>query len=179
MSLPIRNSVKVLLLNDKDELLLIQVDDPKTTSLDGVSRGLFWCLVGGGIKPGETVQEAALREIYEGTGIQKEDIELGPVVWYGIFDFVRVGIPTRMKEQFIVAKTKKQDVKPVRLSSWEKAVITQMKWFLLEQIQKSSEIIYPVVLPHYLPDILAGKYPEQPIEIDLAKQPEKTKGNHG
>ena len=104
MKLQTRQSIKVLLLNEAKELLLILVDDPQTTNLDGTYHGPFWCLVGGGTDHGETVQETALREIYEETGIEKKDVELGPVVWYGSYDFIRIGTPTHMEEQFIIEK---------------------------------------------------------------------------
>ncbi len=81
MSSPIRVSVKVILLNDQDELLLLHANDPKITQTDGKYNGPFWFLVGGEIEKGETLQEAALREILEEVGIAKEKIELGLVVW--------------------------------------------------------------------------------------------------
>ncbi len=171
MNLVNRNNVKVILLNEANELLLIYVDDPKTTTIDGTYHGPFWCFVGGGIEEGESLQKAAIREIYEETGIGQEDIALGPIVWSGTFDFVRIGVPTHMEEQFIVARTKKTDVDPVGLTIWEKSVIKKMKWFSLDEIKNCKQVIYPVVLPEYLPDILAENYPKKPIEIDLNKKP--------
>ena len=108
MSLKIRNSVKVLLLNDKDEILLLYAIDPKTTSIDGTSNGNFWFLIGGGIEKNETIQETAIREIYEETGLKKEEITLGPLVWFGEVDLILAGIKTRLKEKFIVAHAKNQ-----------------------------------------------------------------------
>jgi 8-oxo-dGTP pyrophosphatase MutT (NUDIX family) len=173
MSLPIRNSIKVLLLNDNNELLLMSVDDPKTTTVEGKYNGRFWDLIGGEIEPGESVQEAAIREVFEETGIAKEQIELGPIVWFGEFDLVLAGKPTHLKQKFMVAKTKQKDVSLCNLTEPEQAVVEKLAWFSLEQIINSDEIIYPVVLPDYLPDIISGNYPDQPFEIDLAKVPKK------
>jgi 8-oxo-dGTP pyrophosphatase MutT (NUDIX family) len=64
MTLPIKNSVKVLLLNEENELLLMSADDPLTTSIDGKSHGVFWFPIGGTIEKGETIKEAAIREVY-------------------------------------------------------------------------------------------------------------------
>lgn len=173
MSLPIRNSIKILLLNDKKEILLMCADDPKTTTLDGKYNGKFWFAVGGQIENGESMQEAAIREIYEETGLGKEEIELGPIVWFGEFDLSLNGILTHMKQTFMVVKTNNKNVVLTNLDEWEKKKVKRLKWFSLEEIIHSDEVIYPVVLPQYLPSILKGKYPKKPIEIDLGKQPSK------
>jgi 8-oxo-dGTP pyrophosphatase MutT (NUDIX family) len=123
MSHILRNSIKVLLLNSKKELLLMCVDDPRTYSVDGVPKGKFWCLTGGAIEPDETLEQAALREIYEETGIGSENIELGPVVWGGEFDLIFSGKFTHFKQKFIVAKTKQDKISLEFLTQDEKAVV--------------------------------------------------------
>ena len=172
MTLPIRNSIKVILLNPKNELLLMCANDPKTTSADGAYHGRFWFLIGGEIEPGESIPEAALREIAEETGIFPNEIDLGPEVWFGEFDLVLNGVLTHLKQKFIVAKTKKEDVFLATPDQWEQSVIQKLAWFSLDKIKNSTEVIYPVVLVH-LPDIISGKYPASPLEIDLAKKPNK------
>ena len=173
MSKPVRNSVKILLLNQQNELLLMCADDPKTTSSDGKYHGKFWFTTGGEIEEGESIQKAALRELHEETGITKDEVELGPVVWYGEFDLMLNGILTHLKQTFIVAKTKRNNVSFICLDEWEKGALQKLAWFSLEKIKNSKEIIYPIVLSQYLSDIIAGNYPEKPIKINLGKQPKK------
>ena len=84
-----RNSIKVLILNERQELLLMCADDPKTTSKDGKYHGQFWFPVGGEINPKESIEEAARREIYEETGLR--EVEFGPIVWFGEFDLILAG----------------------------------------------------------------------------------------
>ena len=43
----------------------------------------------------------------------------------------------------------------------------------MDQIRNSEEVIFPVLMPEYLPDIISGNYPSSPLEIDLAKKPER------
>jgi 8-oxo-dGTP pyrophosphatase MutT (NUDIX family) len=179
MSLPVRNSVKILLMNENKEILLMCADDPTTTSKDGKYHGRFWFPIGGKIEEGESVQEAALREIFEETGIIKDNIELGPIVWFGEFDLVLSGKLQHLKEQFIVGRLRpgtgeaQTTISLNNLTDEERAVVKHVSWFSLDKIKHSTDVIFPVVLPDYLPDILAGKYPAQPLEIDLAKQPEE------
>lgn len=170
-TIPIRNSVKVLLLNEKQEILLMCAEDPKTTTAEGKYHGRFWFPIGGQIEANESIQEAAIREIFEETGIKEKEVELGPIVWFGEFDLVLNGVLTHLKQTFIVAKTKKQNVSLARPDNWEKKCVKEVSWFSLERILSCDEVIYPVLLPEYLPDILSGKYPQKPLEIDLAKQP--------
>ena len=148
-------------MNEKHDSTKFLLGDLTQTKL----RQLIWCLVGGGIEPGESLQEAALREIHEEVGIGKEDIELGPVVWHASFDFVRLGVQTHTEEHFIVAKTKKKKVTPEGLTPCEEEVIKEMAWMSLEKIKQLTEKVYPVSLAEHLPDVLAGKYPEKPIKI--------------
>lgn len=171
MNLSIRNSVKILLLNN-NEILLMCADDPTTRSIYGKYYGKFWFPIGGEIEDGETVEQAAIREIYEETGIEKKDIELKSIVWFGEFDLILSGVKTRIKEKFIVAKTKNNNVFLNHLDEWEKKVVKEIRWFSIDKIKNSKEVIFPVLLYKYLPDIISGKYPEKPIKIDLSKQPE-------
>lgn len=170
MTIPIKKSVKVLLLNEDNELLLMSAIDPTITSIEGKSHGRFWFPIGGTIEKNETVEEAAMREIYEETGLSKEKIELGPIVWFGEFEFILRGVLTRQKETYIVARTKQKEVSLTALDEWEKKCVQKIKWFSLDSIKNCKEIIFPILLSEYLPDILARKYPEKPIKIDLQKK---------
>ena len=173
LQLPTRNSVKVLLLNEDHELLLMRSHDPKNRSMEGEYNGRYWSLIGGAIEPSESLIEAAKREVYEETGIRKDEIKFGPIVWYGEFDLILHGYPTHIKQTFIVATTKQKKLSLANLTKFEKEVVQNLFWFSLEKIKNCEEVIYPIVLPEYLPDILIEKYPKNILEIDLAKQPKK------
>jgi ADP-ribose pyrophosphatase YjhB (NUDIX family) len=162
-----RSSVRVVLLNDADEILLMCMDDPTITSIDEEYTGRFWTLIGGELESNETVQDAAEREVFEETGLAKEDIEFGPQVWFGELDLIYKGKPTHIRHEFIAARTRRRDISLANLTKDEKKVVRQVSWFSLDRIINSSEVIHPVLLPEFLPDIIAGKYPKRPIKIDL------------
>jgi 8-oxo-dGTP pyrophosphatase MutT (NUDIX family)/RimJ/RimL family protein N-acetyltransferase len=163
----IRECMRAILLNDKGEILLLKADDPKTTTTSGQYNGPFWFLVGGAIEPKENEEEAVLREIYEETGIKKDQIKLGPVVWRGDLDLIINGRLTRLRQRFMVAKSAATDLSLEHLTTQEKQVIKDIRWFSLKDIEESKELIYPHCLKQYLPDILADIYPKQALEIIL------------
>ena len=125
------------------------------------------------MEDGETLLQAAKRELFEETGLKENDVKFGKVVWYGEFDLNLHGKKTHLKQSFIYAETTKKYVTLKNLTDEEKLVAKTLEWFSLEKIKSLEEIIYPVVLPEYLPDIIEGKIPSEPIFIDLAKQPKK------
>lgn len=167
MSIAVREAVRIVLLNDKNELLLMCIEDFDVSTLDGTKIKRFWATIGGGTESGETVEQTALREIYEETGINAEAVELGPVIWHAEVDLMLKGKLTRMKEAFIVARTKQHEVALHKLTPEEALVVKKLQWFSLEDIQTCSEVIFPVFLAEYLPAIILGSYPKQPIKINL------------
>lgn len=167
----VRNSIKIILLNEQKELLLLAVDDKGIKNAEGKYNGRFWNLVGGKLEEGESPIQAAKRELFEETGLKENDVKFGKAVWYGEFDLVLHGKKIHLKQSFICAKTTKKDVTLENLTDEEKPVAKSLEWFSLDKIKNCKEVIYPVVLPEYLPDIIEGKIPDEPIFIDLAKQP--------
>lgn len=55
------------------------VQDPSATRGPNPITADFWLLVGGGVQPGETYEQAAYREVVEETGIR--DVVIGRCVW--------------------------------------------------------------------------------------------------
>ncbi len=171
--MPTKNSIRVLLFNPQNEILLMKINDPSTKASNGQYYGPFWALIGGGIEPGESLQEAAIREIYEETGIRDQEIKLGPVVWYGEFQLFQDGILNHLKQSFIVAQTQKVQMTLENLTLEEQNIVEKLAWFSFDQIKNCNEVIYPVALVDYLPAILSGNRPKTPIAIDLSRLPDK------
>ena len=171
----IRNSVKLILLNENNELLLMSTDDKGIQGKEGNYNGRFWQMVGGKIEEGETLREAAYRELFEETGLKKEQVQVLDPAWYGEVDLMMHGKLTKVKQSFVPARTSSTNVSLENLTDEEKPVCTILEWFSLDKIKDCPDIIYPVLLtdPRYLPAILQGNIPKNIIPIDLTRQPEK------
>lgn len=163
MNTPIRNTVRLLLLNDNNELLLMRVESFDIATPTGKRNKRFWCTLGGQIEAGESLHDAALRELFEEAGIKAHEVKLGPVVWINELDLVIHGKPTSLYQQFIVVKTSQHNVSLENATAEEKDVVKELRWFSLEQIKTSTETIFPTSLADDLPDIIAGKHPQKPL----------------
>ncbi|MEV6964520.1 NUDIX domain-containing protein [Hamadaea sp. NPDC051192] len=75
----IRRAARVLLLDADDRVLMLKIHDPSAVRGPGRLPSMdFWLLVGGGLNPEESYEEAARREVFEETGIT--DLVLGPCI---------------------------------------------------------------------------------------------------
>src|SRR5262249_124348 len=62
-----------------DRLLMLRIHDPSATRGPNPITADFWLLVGGGVQPGETYEQAAYREVVEETGLR--EVTIGRCVW--------------------------------------------------------------------------------------------------
>jgi len=163
----IHNSIRIILINPNDEILLMCANDPKTTAPDGTYNGRFWFTIGGEIEPGETDMRAAVRELYEETGLTLAEVSFGPIVWFGSCDLILSGQLKRLNQKFIVAHSTETNISMTNLTESEKNVIEEIGWFGIDKIKNHDDIIYPIGLDKLLPAILQKNYPNKPLEIDL------------
>jgi len=160
-----RPTVRVLLIRPDKRLLLIRYEDPRVLA----RFRHFWATVGGAMEAGETVEQGALREIEEETGLT--DVKLGPVVWYGEPVIPINDEPIQFREYYIVANV---DDAPLSRDKWtdlERDTIREMRWWTHAEIAASKERIFPIVLAEWLPEILAGDYPHEVRRIPDRARP--------
>lgn len=155
--LPQRPTARVLLLDAHDRILLMRGRLPG--SAGGVGA---WFTVGGGLEPGEDWRDAAAREIAEETGIG--DAELGPIVW------VRRGVlhiphPTWFDERYIVARCAGAEPSREGWQALEHELIDDIRWWTCPDLAVTTDRVFPPGLAALLPDILAGRFPSEPVSI--------------
>lgn len=161
-----RLTARVLLFDPADRILLMK------GRLPGDPTGpAFWFTIGGEREPGEAVLETAAREIVEETGLA--DAELGPMVWRSeaLIAFGEGGETLHFKEAYVVARTKGG---PLSRAGWmpgEHALIDELRWWTLAELQRSEATIYPIGLAELLIDVLAGRTSAEPLVIATVDGP--------
>jgi 8-oxo-dGTP pyrophosphatase MutT (NUDIX family) len=154
-----RLTARVLLFDPRARILLMKGRLPS-----GPNAPAAWFTVGGGAEPGETVLEAAAREIREETGFT--DAELGPVVWRreGPLHLAN-GELVLFKEHYVVARCAGGEPSRDGWDAMERALVEDIRWWTLADLTICPEVVHPIGLTDLLPDILAGRYPATPREI--------------
>jgi 8-oxo-dGTP pyrophosphatase MutT (NUDIX family) len=154
-----RLTARVLLLDPTDRLLLMKGRPPATPGAPAV-----WFTIGGGVEPGESVLEAAAREVVEETGLT--DAVLGPAVWYSEWLLVDgQGRRIHFKEHFLVARTAGG---PLSRRGWlphERDSVEAMRWWTLAALARTQETVFPERLVDWLPPLIAGRFPSAPLVI--------------
>ncbi|MBV8967048.1 MAG: NUDIX domain-containing protein, partial [Mycobacteriaceae bacterium] len=148
----VRTSARVVLLDERGCVLLLCGSDPARAD-DDVPR--WWFTVGGQARPGESLQRAAAREVYEETGLRAHPDEMIGPVWRrdAILDFNNAVI--RSHEMFFVHRTRRFDPSTAGHSALERRYIHGHRWCDAADIAAlvdAGEAVYPVQLGELLPE---------------------------
>jgi 8-oxo-dGTP pyrophosphatase MutT (NUDIX family) len=162
-SLRERLTARVLLFDPADRLLLMRGRLPGRPP-----ETAAWFTVGGGVDPGETLVEAALREIAEETGFT--GVELGPVVWLreGI-GALNTGEKVLFKESYLVARCAGGEPCRDGWADYETDLIDDIRWWTFQEMASATTRIYPERLVELLPSVVAGDYPVEPLVITVPR----------
>jgi 8-oxo-dGTP pyrophosphatase MutT (NUDIX family) len=154
-----RLTARVVLFDPLDRVLLMKGRLPSRRDGPGA-----WFTIGGGAEPGETVLQAAAREIREETGLA--DFELGPEIWLREGKMRLAGDEeVWFDEHYVLARCAGGE--PVR-HGWqadEHDLIDDIRWWTLAELKATEERVFPPGLAVLLDAILTERLPDPPLVI--------------
>ncbi|MCK1798391.1 NUDIX domain-containing protein [Streptomyces sp. XM4193] len=148
-----RPTARVVLLDDRDRVLLFR-------SVSEGSGKVLWFPPGGGVEPGESYEEAALRELREETGLT--DVELGPELWRREPVLPWNGVPHRFVERHFLARTERCEIDTGGFSAQERLSIHEHRWWTGDELRAVHALLVPRDLPDRLAELLANGPPDTP-----------------
>jgi 8-oxo-dGTP pyrophosphatase MutT (NUDIX family) len=145
-----RTSARIVLLDEDGAVLLLCGSDP--ASEDG-SAPRWWFTVGGAVQRGETLEEAAARELAEETGLRVEPTEMIGPVWRrdAVIDFN--GSVIRSEEMFFVQRTRRFEPSTAGRTALERSYIHGHRWCdaaAIDELVAKGETVYPLQLGELL-----------------------------
>ena len=153
-----RHVARVLLLDPDDRVLLLRIQEPS------VGKPAFWITPGGGLEPGETHEEAALRELREETGLRR--VLLGPWVWHRKHSFQWLGEHFCQVERFYIVRVDQFEPSSAEHTEVEAQVLMEFRWWSIEQIEAASdEQFAPRMLAQHLKALVDQGPPGEPIDV--------------
>ena len=135
-SLRLRPAARLIVIDPQGRALMFRYDVP--------GRDPFWVTAGGEVDPGESFEDAARRELLEETGIIADP---GPQIARMTPEFITVqGEPVQADERFYLIRVEKAEIDTSRHTETELALMTQHRWFTLEELADWPEAVFPVEL---------------------------------
>jgi len=144
-----RRAVRVVLLDERDHVLMIHGCDPRNP------HHTYWYSLGGGVEEGEDVREAAVREVWEETGLRLAPEELvGPLREdFVVFPFD--GRQIHQEQVFFGARTTRFEAAPAAFEELEELSTITIDWLPGRALGQVAETVFPEFLASLVEDLVA------------------------
>ncbi|MER5184646.1 NUDIX domain-containing protein [Streptomyces sp. NPDC002896] len=156
-----RRSARVVLVDEANRVLLLKWPvDP-----DEPGSGYCWFTPGGGVEDGETLAEAAARELREETGLSVKPEALGPQVaetsGYADLGWAE-GI---FCDTFFHLRVTAHRVDVSGQEAHERRYQAGHRWWTLDELADTREAVYPFGLAELAVELVAGRVPRAPVQL--------------
>lgn len=140
-----RQAARVVVVDPTQRVLLVQY-----VRANGQR---FWATPGGGLRDGETFEQAARREIKEEVGLKASQLEPS---WRGVSTYLFGGRVVHQEEEFFLLRLEVSELPPGLEDARMQEGIIAVRWWSMEELSAADEPIFPENLETELKRILAA-----------------------
>lgn len=147
-----RRTARVLITDENGRILLFLTHfDPE------IGLPPRWITAGGGIDPGETELETAIRELHEETGIQAQPEDLAGPIWRteGRWEWADGQNHHTFEDVFFELKDPNKFDLQIHTDAWtddERRDILEFRWWNIDDLIASGESVSPPGLAEFVKD---------------------------
>jgi 8-oxo-dGTP pyrophosphatase MutT (NUDIX family) len=146
-----RRAARVILLDEDDHVLMIHGFDPRTPELT------YWYSLGGGIDEGEQPLQAAVREVWEETGLRLDPAALVGPLNEEVVVFPFEGREIHQEQLYYAARTRRFDPAPAAFQELEVRSTVAIDWIDPGVLDRVPEPVYPPFLAELVEALLASE----------------------
>ena len=152
----VRPTARVVVVDPAGRVLLLgaRLADPALPPGDV----LFWYTPGGGVEEGESLREAAARELAEEIGLVVAPSELEGPVWLRRHVGAFAGVDIDSRETFFLLRDVVHEVDASGRTELEVLGEEPHRWWSAAEIAASAELFAPEDLAERLPELLRGPW---------------------
>jgi TDG/mug DNA glycosylase family protein len=154
---PLRPAARAIVLDPADRILLVRFQWRDET---------LWAPPGGGLEPGETHEDAIVRELAEESGLR--DFELGPWIWTREHWFPDMAGWGGQAERLCLIRTDAFEPAPEwTAAQLEAEGIAEQRWWTLEELETADAEFSPRRLPALLRELIEHGPPAEPVDVGV------------
>jgi len=132
-----RQTARVLPVDAEGRVLLLHGWDPRRPD------DSFWFTIGGGAEAGESMRQAAARELREETGLRVDPEQLGEPIAQNTVEFSWSGYQITQGQVFYAVLIESGEVSLDGLDEWERATTDKFAWFSAEDLAGGEPLADP------------------------------------